>query len=550
MTTDFTYRKLSIMQKLFIIGLTLASQLSFAITCPNRSKAPLCPDSGSTLLDETYPTQAFVISKNPIRDTRQSDKVTGHFISAIAKSYNYENMPQVLIPMMGKTNFQIILNEIEDNLKRKKVSPEKIEKVLGQITQVGTDRWTWQQDYFESFVDLNTGAPALRHFESYSRQPVSTTSLLAESGKTCAISQGDNFPSQYKNPDPKRRSFGSGEMGGNVEGAPGGLCLTGINQSMDLAKSYCGKEENVVQLQTSWLRVGHVDEIFKIIPSEFNDGRPKECQFSIMAASPKVALDLMKKGANAGKPFFEFDRNVSDYDYELILRSRSDTNIDDGVLGNKIICDMIERAVKENKIPPRVNRQFFNKARSVFLKIFLNEAYADIEAKNQNSFKCYEFIDSMPTEVLYDFFAQQEELINLNTAIQDSIDADKKKIKDNILKRLPQCAKYYDEVDVPNLFYGMQAMMIDGKPTLPKDDLTGGSVDSFFPNPTNSVLMNRSILLSDSGSGIFDNYVSNELKKRKLDTIKIDTWDYAHIGYGNIHCSSHSIPFCKPRGQQ
>jgi len=116
-------------------------------------------------------------------------------------------------------------------------------------------------------------------------------------------------------------------------------------------------------------------------------------------------------------------------------------------------------------------------------------------------------------------------------------------IKNKILSRLPQCKKYFDILDVPNLFYGSPAIENNGKLDLPKPS----DVDSFLPNPTNSVLMNRTILLPETGNSTFDNYVEGELKKRNLATEYIDSWDYAHLGQGNIHCSSHSIPYCKPR---
>jgi hypothetical protein len=25
----------------------------------------------------------------------------------------------------------------------------------------------------------------------------------------------------------------------------------------------------------------------------------------------------------------------------------------------------------------------------------------------------------------------------------------------------------------------------------------------------------------------------------------VETWDYAHSGDGNLHCSTHAIPFCR-----
>ncbi|RPJ78454.1 MAG: hypothetical protein EHM20_03870 [Alphaproteobacteria bacterium] len=297
--------------RLKIMGITslIIANNAFGISCPNVKNAPLCPSSGSTLLDETYPTQAFVISNSPMSKGLQSDKVTSEYISKIAKSYDYENMPQVLVPVTSEDDFKQVVEKVKTSLQNNNVKADKIEKVLSQISHVRNDSYTWQQDYFESFTDLKTGTPVLREFQSYiTSRPVTAFAVdkMQEAGKACNIAKGETLVSQHIDyvSDKKNGSdlsFESGEMGGNVEGAPGGFCLTGDNHSKKLSTQYCGKEENIIQLQTSWLSVGHVDEIFKIIPSKFNDRRPAECQFSLMSASPKKALELMNSSKNKAK---------------------------------------------------------------------------------------------------------------------------------------------------------------------------------------------------------------------------------------------------------
>ncbi len=63
------------------------------------------------------------------------------------------------------------------------------------------------------------------------------------------------------------KSFGNGEMGGNIEGLPGGLCLVGDNLATSISSEFCGGAQNVVQARVSWLGVGHVDEVMKVIPT-------------------------------------------------------------------------------------------------------------------------------------------------------------------------------------------------------------------------------------------------------------------------------------------
>ena len=337
-------------------------------------------------------------------------------------------------------------------------------------------------------------------------------------------------------------------MGGNVEGAPGGFCLIGDNLSKNLASSFCGKEDNIIQLQTSWLSVGHVDEIFKILPSKFQDGRPKECQFTLMAASPTKAFELMQSPKGKNIAYNSISNNLTK-DEELEFRkARSGESRYN--FGSSLICNFIQNAIIDGSYNPNTDsnrfRQNSKSIKSVFIDLIFKKAFAaasPIENSTIPQFKCEDHIDKIPNDIIYQGIAKDKNLFNLNIQIQNSIDSDKRLIKSKILSRLPQCEKYFDELDVPNLFYGSAPIELDGKMYLP----IGGDADSFLPNPTNSVLMNRTILLSESGNSVFDSFVESELEKRQLKTERIDSWDYAHVGNGNIHCSSHSIPFCKPR---
>ena len=155
-----------------------------------------------------------------------------------------------------------------------------------------------------------------------------------------------------------------------------------------------------------------------------------------------------------------------------------------------------------------------------------------------------EAVGSMTNFDMQEVLKQDADFLTLNQAIDESIEADRILIKEKILNRLPQCSKFYNEIEAPGLFYGKGAFVNkDNKLEL----LKPGVVNSLLPNPTNSVLMNKTIVLPDSGNNLFNDYVSEEIAKKKMNTDLISSWDYAHLGNGNIHCASHSIPHCKPR---
>lgn len=537
----------------------LALPQAFALQCPEIDKAPLCPQNGITLLDETYPTQSFLISNSPFVPTKEARGVTRKFIYKIIDSYDYENVPQILISVADISEFRALVATTKASLVAKKLDPKKIDKIITQMTFVPVPNYTWQQDWFESFVDLKTGSPLVRQIDSYPRVPKDNGKILSDAGANCNVNEGPRImgdsPVDLKaDPRATNQTFGSGEMGGNIEGAPGGFCLVGDNQGKKFTEQICGNADNVIQLQTSWLEVGHVDEIFKIIPTQYNDGRPKECEFSLMAASPKKALELMRSPENGQTPFMDLRNPDSDED------EMRDTRSHQIFPGNLYICKYAENILK--------SRPNLNEARpavkAVFLKLFFGISVADAadqkfkiksimsldmnkqkEMENFNA-RCAANIDKVSNFEIQAAMNNDSRFITLNKAIDESIQNDRALIKRKILTRLPQCAKYYNELEVPNLFYGQDPFInSDGKLILPRP----GIVNSFLPNPTNSVLMNKTVTFPDTGNQLFNKYLKEELEKKKMKSDFISTWDYAHLGKGNIHCSSHSLPYCRPNSE-
>ena len=522
----------------FLLSLLLLPSLAAALECPPNN-APLCPDSGSTLLDETYPTQAFVMSNGPSfkinpPPSKEHQAVTKNYINTIVKSYDYDNVPQIMLALSSETEFEFYKKNLRSDLEKRNLKPEQIEKIVGQLTHMKSPNYTWQQDYFESFVDLKTGKPVVRHIDSYSvRMKKHATTQMAATGSQCGIEEGESIRSDYK-------SFASGEMGGNIEGAPGGFCLAGNNQGKDFTKSFCGKEENIINLNVSWLSVGHVDEIFKIVPNLIEDGRPRECKFSLMAASPQKALDLLKDKQFSKRPFFDFPASTSKEDLEDLRDSRSSEDN----LTNFKLCNYMNAAGRTH---PKTRKQQSGGAqgKTVFTEMLMSTANA--EYKSPFKQECEANVTSVTNEEMHEQMINDPETVKLNVAIQESIDKDVALIKAKILSRLPQCARYFDVINVPNYFEGGPLIKdASGKGTLP----VHGNVNAFLPNPTNSVLMNETLLFPDAGNSAYSDYLISEMKKRKVKSDFIATWDYAHLGMGNIHCSSHSLPYCKPRSKK
>ncbi len=540
----------------------LFSHSGYANNCPKiDDNTPLCPDSGSTMLNETYPAKAFVVSTRATTgkhfDNLAYLETPAAFIENVMDSYNFSNKtPQIIVPT-NKEDFEELKLMLADNLKKKGLGKLERQAVLGKVVHAPSSIYTWQQDYFEAFTDLKTGQPVVRGIESYSRTPSGGVDAISEAGKKCNIKSGKGIEESYES------TSQNAEMGGNIEGLPGGLCLVGKNQGSDFTEQFCDKKENIVQIETGWLTVGHVDEIVKVIPAKFNDGRPKECNFSVNFASPDKAMELLEK---AGKN----DSVVDGPSYGLDRRSKSYYESMAGGSGGRYLCQFSE-GVKEPE--GWKFRNMDTGVRGVFLLetiieiAFFPSAHAGLSISSDKAKKaseayteedlddlmdeeprmsCDERLSVMTNNELVSGMKKDQQFLQFNKLVQKSMDDSKKIIKKKLIEKLPQCAKYLDFVDVPDLFYsryGVNESMTGPELTIPGN---GGSV---FPNPTNSVLANNSMLISDPKSKVFKDYMDGMLKKRGIKSKYINTWEYAHLGDGNMHCSSHTIRFCKPRSK-
>lgn len=524
-----------LIRQMFLLTIMILS--SFSVLGQNckfnyAPDAKKCPDSGTTLLDDTYPVSTFVISLAPHYANPKSQSVPGEFIIKVLESYKFsESSPNIVVPSRPE-DFAQLKKELE---KKIAASKGKIpSSILKKIIPAEGQPYTWQQDYFESFINPDSGRPVVRKIGSYDRGGPDAAKNLAKSISSCEITEGADLKTDHQLLVPEGKSFESGEMGGNIEGLPGGFCLIGDNQSSQFASQYCGKEENIVQMDVSWLGVGHVDEVFKVIPTNV-PGVPKECNFSLMFASPKKAMELLSEPRSANHPIFSGDflkAGASTDDLNEFRLSRSLKGV------GYQFCHILDNFAAPSRGKKNGEGKGKNGASQAFYFIknqLLSEAHA-----NEGEFKTCEIESITNAEFLKAM--KEPEFLDYNELVQKSIDESKKKITQKILSRLPQCNKYLSLIDVPNLFYGTPTEDENGVKQLAKP----GNGGSFMPNPTNSVVANGNIIFSDPQNPLFRDYLIKELKQKKMQASFIDTWDYAHLGNGNLHCSSHSLPYCTP----
>lgn len=530
-------------KQILVILLLSISALSWGQAAPAAGcnfqyseNAKKCPTSGSTLLDDTYPVASYVISVMPFRKTGDAAKVPGKFILEMLKGNNFaENGPNVIVPA-SETEFTALKAELEKMVAESNgtIPASILNKVIS--APAPDISFTWQQDYFESFVNPASGRPVLRRLGAYNNDGFTSlepTNALASASGSCGITQGPKLATDNQDLVRGGKSFANAEMGGNIEGLPGGLCLVGDNLSTKFSSQFCGNASNVVQTDVSWLTVGHVDELMKVIPTN-RPGVPAECNFSLAFASPKKALELLAEPRAANHTFFSGDFLSEGATTAQIAEFRASRG--SGIVGGNF-CKIWKKFGPQPANAPKSKPAGQEQAFYFLEKLLISNAYAGNEKLDR---------PCMPEKLTNAQFlkAMQEdpEFKDYNVLVQKTMDENKKKVTDRVLARLPQCRAHLDIMDVPDLFYGTLGTDAAGNKILPKP----GNGGSFFPNPTNSVIANNTVVFPDPQNPLFRDYLSKDLKSKGIKSSFIDTWDYAHLGDGNLHCSSHSIPYCSP----
>ena len=291
-----------------------------------------------------------------------------------------------------------------------------------------------------------------------------------------------------------------------------------------------------------FLHVGHADELFKITPGNKKPGVPKECNFTINYASPAKGIELLEKSKDqiiypktprGGKERFAFLNNRLQKLCYIINASRhhhSPTNMN----GH-----------------PEENKES-HESRGVFLKLFdYVNTYAEDKQKikNPRDNSCYpNDVHALSTKDFARGLKNIKPLYELNMAIDENIKKDLEKIKRNILRRLPQCEGKIDTLAVPDIFNCRRpntnfSTTGRNKQTLDRN----GDCLSFFPSPTNGVFLNKTMIYSDSEVSPFKDYLKKEMKRRKNKAVFVPTYEYSHLAHGNLHCSSHTLPYCRPK---
>jgi hypothetical protein len=365
-------------------------------------------------------------------------------------------------------------------------------------------------------------------------------------------------------PEKLRQPRESNYFGGNMEGFPGGLCLVGDTLPEESFNDFCkNRPENAVKLSASWLSVGHIDEAVSIV----SDPKSKPpCNYAVLRASPQKALGLLSstlaKPQLAKSKFLELnegDKNTAlglcgAYESleEIRSRKRSTPSIEDG--GSKAtkgafrfqISDLISSA----------------------------HAGATPTAGSKPTNGCGDLSNQEALEAIqYD-----HKLYDFNMLVEEEMLKAEKEIK---AKSAANGCPNIKIIPVPNLFKGnvisdliasdevITAKLIDGTVLkkkradftedemnlIPRQDRIGlfkmkiepRTGRAINPNPTNSVLLNGTIIFPEQKNELFKSYLEkNVAQALDLKSDFVNTWQSAHANDGNLHCSTNTFRYCRP----
>lgn len=496
--------------------------------CPdwlmNRANnIPTCPEGG--LVPETFPVGAVVVS-----DSGSKGKDSGFTADVVQKvlTASGNNNPLLLLPVSDET-----IQRVKSRIDEMPISDDLKKKYKQSILQVPTRGYTWQQDYFQPFTNPATGQIVLREVQGYGRHGDSFSKII-EATKSCGFQQGPTLSNDY---------FVNGHMGGNIETLPSGICLLGddhfrTNENWEsYANQICNSgSENRIKVPTSWLKVGHTDEIMKVVR---NKNAQAPCDFSVVLASPKKAIELLKQNPN-GK-FMDFSNGRGGSPSELAIRRSNEYR------GLRNLC----RKAIEDRNSPRQDRDNNDRTKPTkgvtklfeLKSLFISEAHAGVSRVRGPSGGEPEDCANMTNGEVYRLLTSDNELKVFNQLVQEKMDSLKTEVSQKLKSKLPQCEP--DFIEVPDVFFGgMPVEKEKGKYELPE-----GMGLSVLPNPTNAISVNDTLIAPDPSNDVFQKYMEEQYKKRGLKAEFVDTFDYAHQGEGNLHCSTNTIHICNPRGR-
>jgi hypothetical protein len=518
------------------LGLSIPSAQADSSACPSWVKdanLPECPPSG--MISENYPTAVVVVSDRGF-GTGIDPSFTRSVVEKVLVAAE-KNSPMILLPVTQETYDSVVAS-----IRAMKIPKATKDRYIASLVHLNNDSYTWQQDYQQAFINPNTGRPLLRPVDSYVGQVVTKDefSHITDQLKSCGYETGPPMVPQTIT-DSRGTRLPTGAYGGNIEALPGGICAVGSDNFQgtgwkDYTDQFCGA--NRLQTPTSWLAIGHTDEIMKVV----KDSHQKPpCDFAVTIASPRKAIEVLKK--HPKDPFISLPDDEKNIDRQGILDKYHSTE------ALSTLCQTYLEDLKNHGTPneekdhPSTPTEGFNFNIFRFLQVAHARVAIDPMAPAPTSEDEFKQCIGMTNADVVRLLSQDNDFKKYNDLVQKQMDDLKNNVQIKMAKSFPSCKASI--IEMPDLFYG--------GPVVIKDDgsmeLPNNSGLSILPNPTNAISVGNTVISPEPYNNAFKQSAQETYKSLGGKSNFVDTFDYAHTGQGNLHCSTNTFHVCKPRGK-
>jgi hypothetical protein len=463
---------------------------------------PECPANGSGVLPDSYPAMAVAVS-----DQLGGSRWVREFVGAVLEAQP-DKPPQFILNVSPAT-YEDVRKMISD---MPNLSEERRRLWLSALSRTqGAAPFNWLQDIGQSF--FSGGRPQWRPISSYQRGRGTNASISEILERECGVNMGPGLG----RPENSR----SGKAGGNIEGGPGGLCLVGNdafegNEWAEFSLDVCGGAEPF-EAPTSFLEVGHTDEIFSTIRTG-----PGRCDVAILLASPLAAIMAMRSRPDgvALEAFHASDRD--ELASSKFLRH---------YIG---LCDALRLShlQRADSTPggstPRRSVASAEPPKSMSL--------SPLQSNSGAYFDCEDALRRMTNSDLMRIYDTDPNLRAVNMESQRIMHGFRRDLQARLGSDGCPAPRI---VDMPTLFQGYA--MDRGTDRF---EVSGAS--GIFPNPTNLQQFGDTIMMSDpQNAGLRADIESRIRELNPRVKVRFINTQFAHVQGGNLHCSTNAIRYCR-----
>jgi len=287
-----------------------------------------------------FPAKFIFLSED--LNSEEPQTIPGLIAAKILNEFKNES-PKILFLGSSKT-FSLV----------KKIASKSSQPSLvnAKLSLYETNPAQFQQDVFESFYDEPNKSIIIRQFQGYTPD-----NKGPDLKKLPSILATENIKAKIGSTVNQYGAWLTG-VGGNVESTSFGLNLIGSGEfSQENASSFVlglfPKAKDTILFDTSWLALGHIDEVLVEIKSN-ND--PNGCESTFLINSPKLGLSFEKNKANS-KENLELQKKFEYYKKQLVSASKGSCKVNfiEVPMVYKKSSDSYKRTVYASEYPSFTN---------------------------------------------------------------------------------------------------------------------------------------------------------------------------------------------------